>query len=229
MAHVRKEGRLCLAGLFRRVQCFAQGLVLGHGIPHFGIDDGKPHSYRMYHVVLAVFRVMHPSHADHFVVFLAVPAGQVAVGDQLFVLERLADVRGLDELQESFAVFFRNAVVAVVPEPFQVGEMHSFGVLLVVFGVAAVTDGVILVEVHVIDAAVVRGHGGNHAVQLRPLFLAFQQLLFNLFVLFGNVRNKHVVEPAVVFAVGVVSVIIYPTELSVFALDAVLDIVQFFA
>ena len=107
--------------------------------------------------------------------------------------------------------------------------MHSFGMLAFIFGIAAVTDGIVFVEVHMIDASVVRRHGGNHAVQLRPLFLAFQQLLFNLFVLFGNVRNENVVEPAVVFAVGVVSVIIYPTEFSVFALDAVLDIVQFFA
>ena len=77
-----------------------------------------------------------------------------------------ADIVRVDEGQKALAVHLGDAVFGVPGQTRKIGEMLAHGCLFGIMRVAAVAHGIVCVEVGIINAAVVRGHGGDHAVRL---------------------------------------------------------------
>ena len=78
---------------------------------------------------------------------------------------------GSMKLQKALAVALRHAVFGIPGEALVDREMHARRRLLPVGRVVAVADAVVLVQVDVVHAAIVRGHGGDHAVGLGVLMV----------------------------------------------------------
>ena len=98
VAHVRQESRLGLVGFFRCGKRFAERLVLGHCLAHFGVDDRKAEANRVHDMVLAVLHVAHAGHPDHLVVLAAIAFCQVAICDDGLVHQGFAHAVWVDEL-----------------------------------------------------------------------------------------------------------------------------------
>ena len=177
VAHVGEEGGLGAVGGFRLNQCFRQGFVPGHAFAHLRVDDRKAHADRVDDVIRPVFRVADAGHPDHFIVFPAVPHGQIPVHDDGVVRQGGADAVRLDELQEAFPVALGHVGMGVVGKGLQIGEMHPFGIAFVIAWIGPIAYGVVPVQVHVVDAAIVRSQGGDHLVLLAADFLLRLQLL----------------------------------------------------
>ena len=190
MAHIGQKRCFGLVGLFRRGQRLRERLVLFHGVPHLRVDHGQPQPDGVHDMVVPVFRVPHAGHPDHLVVFLSAPLRQIAVGDDQVILQRLAHIIRINKLQESFPVSFRNSVMRVPGKALQVREVDTLRRLLRIRRVRPVAHRVVLVQVDVINAAVIRCQRGNHPVLLLPAALLFQKLFLQSkpvlqFLLFG--------------------------------------------
>ena len=177
MAHVGEKGGFRLVGLFRGRQRLRERLVSGHGIAHLLVDDGQSQPDGVNPVVVPVFGVAHAGHPDHLIVFPVSPPDQVAVAQNQVGLQALADGFRIDELQESLPVPLRNGVTGIPGKALRKREMSPLLRLFLVGGVGAVADRLIPVQIHMIDAAVIRGQRRNHLVLLLPGFFLLQQLL----------------------------------------------------
>ncbi len=159
-------------------------MVSGHLFPHLFVNDGeaKPHGVDL--VVIPVAGVPHACHAEHFVIVPALSVGQIAVGHDIFGRQYLADVVGIDEVQEALPEFLIDILLAVTGECLVKGEVDAFPDLVRILRIRAVADGVVGIYVDMVDTAVVRGHGGDHAVEfLAALFLGQDLLLQGQFFL----------------------------------------------
>ena len=152
-------------------------MPLLQALPHLRVDDREADAHGVDDMVVAVRRVAHARHAQHLVILDAVAAGQVAVGDDALGGQGAADVVGLDELEEALLILLVHVALPVVLEALEEGELGALLVVVGIVGVGAVADGFVGVQVHVVDAAVVRGHGGDHVVQLGAVLLLLEQLL----------------------------------------------------
>ena len=130
----------------------------------------------MDYVVVAVLYAADARHTDHFVILAPVSLSQIAVCYEGLCSQSLPDVIRVDKGHESFAVAFGDAVLPVPGKAFIEREFLACRGLHIVVGIIPVAYGRVPVEVHVVNAPVVRGHGGYHAVRLclRGRQLAFR-------------------------------------------------------
>ena len=119
----------------------------------------------------------HACHADHLVIFLSVTLRQVTVSYDQVILECFTHIVRIDEFQEALPVILRNVIVRIPGEALKIRKMDAFRCLIDSVGVSPVADSVILVQVDVIDAAVVRSECSYHFVLLLAALLLFEQLL----------------------------------------------------
>ena len=100
--------------------------------------------------------------ADHFIVFLAFAPDQITVGKDGLFLQTLTDILRIDEIHESLSESFINVFFTIILERLIVAEVLALDVLVFILRIGAVTDGLVMIEVDVIDAAVIGSHGGDH-------------------------------------------------------------------
>ena len=85
VAHVGQECRLgfiCFLGCAERLR---QRLVFCHRLPHFLVDDGQAEAHCMHDIVVAILRVAHARHTDHFIILFPVSLGEIPIGNDQFV------------------------------------------------------------------------------------------------------------------------------------------------
>ena len=85
MAHVGQECRLgfiCFLGCAERLR---QRLVFCHRLPHFLVDDGQAEAHCMHDIVVAILRMAHARHTDHFIILFPVSLGEIPIGNDQFV------------------------------------------------------------------------------------------------------------------------------------------------
>ena len=204
MAHIGEEGRLRLVCLLCSCQSLHQSMVPCHILPHLRVDDRETQAYCVYDVVFPVSVVAHTRHAEHFVVICTVSMHEVAVGDNILGLQPCPYIYRIDELAKALLKLLIHIVVAVPGKPLMVREMNSLRCLCLIIGIPTVADSVIRIDVHMIDAAIVGGHGSNHAVQFLLLLLLGKKLflklqLFLQFLLFRTVFGLSGFHSAPVF------------------------------
>ena len=138
-------------------------------------------------VIVAVFRVTFARHTDHLVVFFSISLRQIAVHDQCVIRQRLAHIVRIDKLKESLAVILRNRLLSILREVIKICEMLVLGRLLLIGRVGSVADGVVVVEIDVINAPVIRCQSGDHFVLLISVLILFDELFVRLFEVFTSV------------------------------------------
>ena len=122
-------------------------------------------------MVVAFFRPSDARGADHFIILAPVAPRQVTVGDDGFGHKAGADIVRVDESHETVPVHLRDAVIGIPGKALEIREVDARPGLLMILGIVAVADAVVLVKIDIVDAAIIRGHGGDHAVGLGLLMV----------------------------------------------------------
>ena len=146
----------------------------------------------MYDMIISVLWMTHTCHTYHLIVFLTLPFSKIAVTDKRILCKCCSYVIGIYELKEFLPVSFINSVFGVPFETVMVIKMYTFLALLGIAGIFPVANGIVLIEIDMINASVIRSHGCYHPVLIFTTFLLFYKLirksnlLFHLF-LFSSV------------------------------------------
>ena len=126
-------------------------------------------------MVIPLIRMPDAGHAQHLIVFRPVSYRQIPIGDNRFRRQCLPHMFRINEPQEALPEFRRHKPLPILPEPCMVGEMFPHRRLFRITGIRPIAHGIIVVHIHMVHAAIVRGQGGNHAVQfLLTVFLCRQ-------------------------------------------------------
>ena len=176
MAHVGKEegfGPVCLVG---GIQCLAEGLLLGHGLTHLGVDHREAEPDGMDPVVRPFGRMPHAGHPDHLVILPSGSSGEVAIGQDLLLFQSPADRLRIDKAQEAFPVILVDGILRIPGKALQVWEVHSFRRMFVVLRISAIADRVVLFQIDMVDRPIVRGQCRDHAVLLSAELFLLQKL-----------------------------------------------------
>ena len=166
MAHAGQEGRFRFAGLLRLEQRGGQRLALGHGFTHLFINFRHAHPHCVHDVVIPVFGAPHTRDAEHFIIFPAVPFGQIAIGDDRMIRQGGADVIRFGKLQKAFPIAFGYDIISVPGDALPVGEAQALGGELLIPPIRPVAGAFVPIQIHVIHRPVIGRHGGNHVVGL---------------------------------------------------------------
>ena len=162
----------------------------------------------MHHMIVAFFRSPHAGGADHLIVFPISVPGQIAIRDNGLRSQSFTNVVWIDEIQKAVAIHVCDVAVGIICETFEVREMDAHRRLVGIGGIVPVTHGIVLIEVDVIDAAIVRGHSRYHAIRLvfgagvghihadakdaQPARLIDKLELRRLKVAYNAVRSSHI-------------------------------------
>ena len=176
VAHVGKEGCFGFVSLFGYGQRIAEGLVLRHGLPGFLVNVREAYPHRMDHVVIPVFRMAHAGHAQHLIGFLPVAVHQIAVTDNRALFQSRPDGFRLNKRKETFPVTVRYVFLRIGGK--NVVEGKTFPFFRGAGNGRPGTDALALVavQIHIINAAVIRSQRRDHLILLCPLLFLLQQL-----------------------------------------------------
>ncbi len=175
MAHIGEEYGLRLAGLLGGLEGIPQRLALLHGIPHLLVDIREANTQNIDGSLLSSIPSCGSRHLEHLIRLLSSMIHHVAIGNDSFLRQCLPYGNGIDELPESLPEFLCHVMVGIGQEPFLEGEMLSFLRCILNIPVLAITNAFVVAQVHIIDAAVVRGKSCNHAALLGFLLLLLQE------------------------------------------------------
>ena len=165
MAHGAEEGRLCSAGLLRTRQRLRQSAILLHGPARLPVNIGKARADRVDDVIFTLLDGADPRDAKHLVPLLAVLVRQIPMGDHGLGCKLPAYVFRIDEAEEALPVRRRDTVLRIVRQAFPKRKGFPFAHFSVWFIGRADTDALVLVEIGVVDAPVISGHGRDHAME----------------------------------------------------------------
>ena len=170
-------------------------------------------------MVSPVLRMTHPGHTEHFIILAAVPSRQIAIGDNVLRGQRCTNIFGIGKCKESFPVFLVNIEAAVLGDPVMIRKMNPLRSLVRIIRVNPIADSVIGVNIHMIDAAVIRRHRRDHIVQILLMLFLRQNLL-------RDVGNEDHIDAAVCFRFRKMAVVIHPAHFTVLPDNAVYGIIH---
>ena len=171
MTHVGQECRLCTVCLFGSRKRITEHLFLCHILAHLCIDIREAHADRMHAVVIPIFHMPDARHPQHRVPLLPVSDFQEPICDERLFQKFFPDPFRTYEIRKAFLIAFRDMPFTELPENLLIGEMLSGTRGFLEQFVRQITDRLVFIEVHIVDAAVIRGERHNHVVLLLALFL----------------------------------------------------------
>ena len=177
MAHVGEKSRLGPAGLLSCRQGVFEGLILGHGPAGLRVDIRKTGAHLADPVAVPLLRSADPREPDHLIALPALPADHIAEGDDPLVLQPLPDIVRLDELQKVVEIGLRDILPGIGRHGFQITEVVPRLEPVIDAGMSLVADALILFQIQIIDAPVVRSQCGDQAGLALPAPDRVEQLL----------------------------------------------------
>ena len=193
MAHGAKEGGLRLVRVFRALQCLRKGSVLLHRLARLAVDVRESCADGVNYMVVAVLYESNACNSEHLVFLDTVLDGKIAMREHNFVGKSRTDVLWIDKAQEPFPVSLRDTMLGVFGEALLERKDATFPHLVLEKpGGSPHAQAFVFIEIGIIDAPVIRSHGGNHAVSVTNIHLRLRKVRRCLEAIARN-RLKHVV------------------------------------